>query len=178
MPHFLSHLLISLHTICRSAIAAVLAQVVPAPRSPFSHRPTRVVTMPLSPRKSLGISTSILLADSLNANRFGCGGNRLMSMGSSLHQSIIIRRALTVFVHDGMHRHAERLAFTAPSLAALPSPSLKVRFPAPTLQALASVGQPTSPVGPMSSSSGVMIGESDPAVVLHSLFHMRRTAPV
>ena len=65
--HFLSYLFVSLHTI-RSATVAVLAQVVPALRSPFSHRPTRVVTMP---RKSLGISTSIPLADSLNANRFG-----------------------------------------------------------------------------------------------------------
>ena len=158
--------------------AVVLARVVPARRSPFSHRPTQVVTMPLSLRKSLGISTSILLADSLNANRFACGGNRLMSMGASLHQSIIIRRALTVFVHDGMHRHVERLTFMAPSQVELPSPSLRVHFLLPTTLALASVGLLTSPVGPMSSSSGVMIGESDPVVVLNSLFHMRRTAPV
>ena len=89
----------SRHTICRSVTAVVMAPVAPAPRSPFSHRPTQVVTMPLSPRKSLGISTSILLAESLNVNRFVCGGNSLMSMGAPLHQSFVIRRPNSFFHH-------------------------------------------------------------------------------
>ncbi len=64
---FLGHLLISLHTVCRSVTRAVLVPVVPAIRSLFSHRPTRVVTIPPSPDKSLGIFTPCLW-DSLNVN--------------------------------------------------------------------------------------------------------------
>ena len=63
----------------------VLVPVAPALRSPFSHRPTRVVTMPLIPPNSLGFSTSTLLVDSLNVNQYGCGGKRHTSMGASLH---------------------------------------------------------------------------------------------
>jgi hypothetical protein len=92
-PHFLTH--VTPHY--RSVTKAVLAPVAPALRSPFSNHPTRVVTMPLRPRKSTGSSASILLADSLNANRLGCGGNSNLSMGTSLHQSSVIRRALTSF---------------------------------------------------------------------------------
>src|SRR5713226_7413208 len=65
---FLGHLLISLHTVsCRSVTRAVLVPVAPAIRSLFSHRPTRVVTIPLSPDKSLGIFTPCLW-DSPNVN--------------------------------------------------------------------------------------------------------------
>jgi hypothetical protein len=59
---------------------------VSALRSPFSNRPTRVVTVPLSPL-SLGISSSSLQVDPLNVIQHGCGGIRLSSMGASLHQS-------------------------------------------------------------------------------------------
>jgi hypothetical protein len=69
----------------RSATRAVLVPVAPALRSPFSDRPTRVVTIPLSPFKTFGITTSGLLVDPLNVNHYGCGGKRLTSAGTSLH---------------------------------------------------------------------------------------------
>jgi hypothetical protein len=152
--------------------------VAPALRSPFSNRPTRVVTVSLIPPNSLGFSASILLVDSLNVNRYGCGGKHLLSMGASLHQSVPIRCSLTVFIHHDLHRHVEPLTFTAPSRAALPLPSLKVHFPVTMTQALASIGLSMSSVGPMCSSLGATIEELDPAVVLDSLLHMRRTIPV
>jgi len=147
--------------------------VAPALQSPFSNRPTRVVTVPLIPPNSLGFSASSLLVDSLNVNQYGCGGRRLSSMGALLHQSFLILCSLTVFIHHDTHRHVEPSTFTAPSQAALHSPSLKVHFPVTTTQALALIGLSMSPVGPMSSSSGTMIEELDPGVVLDSLLHMR-----
>jgi hypothetical protein len=89
--------------ICRSATAAVLAQVVPAFRSPFSNRPTRVVSMPLSKMRSLGFSSTTLLVDSLNVKRVSCGGNLIVSLGAPINQSFVILRALTAFVHHGMY---------------------------------------------------------------------------
>jgi hypothetical protein len=82
------------------------------------------------------------------------------------------------FHHHDMHRHVEPSTFTAPSPAALPSPSLKVQFLLTMTLALALIGLSISLVGPTSFSSGKTIEESDPAVVLDSLFHMRRTTPV
>src|SRR5258707_6856495 len=55
------HFLISLRTVCRSATTVVLVPVAPAIRSLFSHRLTRVVTIPLSPPKSLGFFTPCIL---------------------------------------------------------------------------------------------------------------------
>jgi hypothetical protein len=132
----------------------------------------------LTPPNSLGFSTSTLLVGSLNVNQYGCGGKRLSSMGASLRQSVLIRCRLTVFIHHDMYRHVEPSTFTAPSQAALPSPSLKVHFLLPMTQALASIGLSISPVGPMSSSSGATIEESDPVVVLETLLHIQRTIPV
>src|SRR6266436_3746452 len=103
------------HIICRSAIKVALVPVVPALRSLSSRRPTRVVTVPLSPPNSLGFSASSLLVDSLNVNQYGCGGRHLSSMGASLHQSFQIRCSLTVFIHHDTHRHVEPSTFTAPS---------------------------------------------------------------
>jgi hypothetical protein len=76
-----------------------MVPVAPALRSPFSNRPTRVVTIRPTPPNSLGSSTSSLLVDSLNVNQYGCGGKLLMSMGASLHQFFLIRCRLTVFIH-------------------------------------------------------------------------------
>ena len=67
-PRFLRHFLMSPHIVFRSATTAVSVPVVPALRSPFPNRPTRVVTVSLVPAKSLGFSTSILLVDSLNVS--------------------------------------------------------------------------------------------------------------
>ncbi len=75
--------LISLHTVCRSATRAVLVPVAPAIRSLFYHRPTRLVTIPPSPDKSLGLFTPCLV-DSLNMNQYSCIGTQLPSMGMSL----------------------------------------------------------------------------------------------
>ena len=58
--------------------------------------------------------------------------NRLISMGAFLQQSIILQRGLTGFVHDGIHRHVEQLAYMGPSQAALSSPSPTDHFPVPT----------------------------------------------
>ena len=83
LSHRICHFLISLHTVCRSATTAVLVPVAPAIRSLFSHRLTRVVTIPLSPHKSLGFFTPCLV-DSLNVNQYSCIGTQLPSMGMSL----------------------------------------------------------------------------------------------
>src|SRR5260370_8516249 len=64
---FLDQLLILLHTVCMSVTRAFLLPLAPAIRSLFFHRPTRVVTIPLSPEKSLGIFTPCLW-NSLNVN--------------------------------------------------------------------------------------------------------------
>jgi hypothetical protein len=77
------HFLISLHTVCRSATVVVLVPVVPAIRLLFSHRLTRVVTIPLSPHKSLGFFTPCLV-DLLNVIQYSCIGIHLLSMGMSL----------------------------------------------------------------------------------------------
>jgi len=82
------------------------------------------------------------------------------------------------FIHHDTYRHVEPSTFTAPSQAALPLPSLKAHFLVTMTQALGSIGRSVSPVGPMSSLSGTTIEELDPAVVLDSLLHMRRTIPV
>jgi hypothetical protein len=95
--------LIPPHTDCRSATRMVLVPGAPALRSPFSNRPTRVVTVPLSPPKSLGFSTSSLQVGSLNVNQYGCGGMRLSSMGASRRQSFLIWCGLTVFIHPSRH---------------------------------------------------------------------------
>ena len=166
-------MIISSHIDCRSATRAVSVLVVPAPRSPFSHRPTRVVTVSPSPSISPGFSTASLLVDSRNVKQSGCGGMRLWSMGASLHQPYLIRCILTGFIHYDTCRHADPSTFTAPSRAALPSPSLQVHFPVTMSQAQASIGQSISPVGPMSSSSGTTIVELDPAVSPHSLSDTR-----
>ncbi len=113
-PRFLRHLLISPHTVFRSATRAGLVPVAPALLSPFSHRPIRAVTIPLSPGKSLGFFTPRLL-DSLNVNRYGCIGIHLPSMGASLHQSFAIRCFLIVFVYHDMYCPVEPSTFTAPS---------------------------------------------------------------
>src|SRR5258707_2265091 len=83
LSHRICHFLISLHTVCRSATTAVLVPVAPVIRSLFSHRPTRVVTIPLSPHKSLGFFTPCLV-DSLNVVQYSCIGVHLSSMGMSL----------------------------------------------------------------------------------------------
>ena len=152
--------------------------MAPALRSLFSNRPTQVVTMSLGRPNLIGFSASSLLVDSLNVNQYGCGGRQLMSMGASPHQPFLIRCCLTVFIHHDTHRHVELSTFMALSRAVLPSPSLKVHFLLTMTLALASIGLSTSPVGPTSSSSGETIEELDPAVVLDSLLHMRRTIPV
>ncbi len=72
-PHFLRHLLISPHTVFRSATRAGLVPVAQALLSTFSNRPTRVVTIPLSPGTLLGIGPP-RLRDSLNVIRYGCIG--------------------------------------------------------------------------------------------------------
>lgn len=93
--HILSHFLISPHIVFRSAMRAVLVPVALALQSPFFNHPTRVVTVPLTPFITLGISP---LLNSLNVNQYGCGGMRLWSMGASLHRSFIIRCGLTGFI--------------------------------------------------------------------------------
>ena len=163
----------SLH---RSAIAAVSAQVVPAFRSPFSHRPTQVVTIPLRRCIPLLISTSTLLMDSLNVRRVSCGGD-LMSLGASIYQSFVILRALTGFVHH-MYCGAVHRIFTASYQVALSSPSTRVRFLATMSLALPSIGPSTWYLGPLFLWSGVMIEGLDLAVMLNSLFHLRRIPPV
>jgi hypothetical protein len=70
-----------------------MVPVVPALRSPSSDRPTRVVTVPLSPGIPLGFSTLTLLVDSLNVNQYGIGGKGLVSMGASLHRSFLFGAA-------------------------------------------------------------------------------------
>src|SRR6266403_5557970 len=111
-PHFPRHLLMSPHTIFRSATRAGLVPVAPALLSPFSHRPIRAVTIPLSPGKSLGFFTTSL-RDSLNVNRYGCIGIHLPLMGASLHRSFVIRYVLTVFVDHDMNCPVEPSTFTA-----------------------------------------------------------------
>ena len=105
LPDLLRHFLISpQHCFCRSATRAGLVLVAQAILSPFSNHQTRVVTVPLTPARTLGGSISTLKVDSHNVIQYGCGGTRLSSMGVFLHQSFVIRCGLTAFIHD-TYRH-------------------------------------------------------------------------
>ena len=152
----------SYRAIRRSAIAVDLALAVPPFLSLFSNRPTRVA---MPPSKYPIPFTLIPLANSLNVDPHGSGGYHLLLMGMSPHSFVYLPSlwALTVFPVTG-YRFAERPNFTALSLVASPSLSLRARLPAPTsLQTarLESVihGPSTSLLGPKSSSSGVMTEE-------------------
>jgi hypothetical protein len=142
----------------------------------------RVVTIPLNPPIPLGISTLTLLVDSLNVNQYGIGGKRLMSMGASLNRSFLIRCGLTVIILSGPSRHVPSLEpspFTAPSQAALPSPSLMVHFLLTlTPVVLASIGPSMWPLGPLSSSSRTTLEELGPVVKANSLLDFQGTIPV
>ena len=72
----------------------------------------------------------------------------------------------------------EHRIFTASYQVALRSPSPRVRFLATMSLALPSIGLSTWYLGPPSLWSGVMVEGLDPAVMLNSLFLLRRIPPV